>query len=277
MNSSSDIRKRIFLVGTARSGTTLLQSMLSAHPELFSLPETHFWRGTIPFQACKRLGKSFGAQERRFVTDFLERLQAGDLKTLLPGFTFSQKRWTRALLRILDQYTQRQGHRIWLEKTPMHLYYIDLIQAVDPNVYFVHNLRNGEDVVASLYDAGHKHPESFNTRSIPRCVRRWRREIAISRRYIGQPQHAFVRYEALVENPEARLRSLCKRIELPFRNEMLDYRREANRLRFPEETWKERNSDQIRKVRKFDKLFSPDEQEWIQSRVSQIDLGIFDG
>ena len=35
--------KRIFIVGVARSGTTLLQSMLASHPEIHSFPETHFF------------------------------------------------------------------------------------------------------------------------------------------------------------------------------------------------------------------------------------------
>jgi len=34
----------IFIVGVGRSGTSLLQSMLNAHPEIVSTPETHFLR-----------------------------------------------------------------------------------------------------------------------------------------------------------------------------------------------------------------------------------------
>ena len=35
--------KRLMIVGCPRSGTTLLQSILSAHNDVFSLPETHFY------------------------------------------------------------------------------------------------------------------------------------------------------------------------------------------------------------------------------------------
>ena len=35
--------KRVLLVGCPRSGTTILQAILSSHPEVFSLPETHFF------------------------------------------------------------------------------------------------------------------------------------------------------------------------------------------------------------------------------------------
>jgi hypothetical protein len=35
--------KRIFLVGAPRSGTTILQSLLAAHPEVISFPESKFF------------------------------------------------------------------------------------------------------------------------------------------------------------------------------------------------------------------------------------------
>ena len=43
------IEKRVFLVGCPRSGTTLLQSMLHAHPSIYSLPETKFFHVLIGF------------------------------------------------------------------------------------------------------------------------------------------------------------------------------------------------------------------------------------
>ncbi len=39
---------RIFLVGTPRSGTTLYQSIMAAHSQILSLPETHFFLNLIP-------------------------------------------------------------------------------------------------------------------------------------------------------------------------------------------------------------------------------------
>ena len=36
--------KRIFLVGAPRSGTTILQSLLAAHPKITSFPETKFFQ-----------------------------------------------------------------------------------------------------------------------------------------------------------------------------------------------------------------------------------------
>jgi len=40
---AAGIKTRAFLVGCPRSGTTLLQAMLFAHPEIYSFPETNFF------------------------------------------------------------------------------------------------------------------------------------------------------------------------------------------------------------------------------------------
>lgn len=42
------IEAPIFVVGVPRSGTTLLQSLLSAHSSTYSLPETHFFPTILP-------------------------------------------------------------------------------------------------------------------------------------------------------------------------------------------------------------------------------------
>ncbi|MGL4503377.1 MAG: sulfotransferase family protein, partial [Planktothrix sp.] len=44
------IKNRIFLVGCPRSGTTLLQSLLAAHPQIASFPESHFFQSLAPAQ-----------------------------------------------------------------------------------------------------------------------------------------------------------------------------------------------------------------------------------
>jgi hypothetical protein len=39
---------QFFIVGCGRSGTTLLKSILSAHPALYVMPETFFFRSILP-------------------------------------------------------------------------------------------------------------------------------------------------------------------------------------------------------------------------------------
>ena len=64
--------KRIYIVGCPRSGTTLLQSMVAAHPLLTSYPETHFWDYTIPKNRYLRFPKIYSFPERKLVSDYLQ-------------------------------------------------------------------------------------------------------------------------------------------------------------------------------------------------------------
>jgi Sulfotransferase family len=44
----SELERPIFVVGCPRSGTTLVQCILSASSQAFSLPETHFFSFVLP-------------------------------------------------------------------------------------------------------------------------------------------------------------------------------------------------------------------------------------
>src|SRR5439155_25383636 len=44
----NSLRQPIFIVGCPRSGTTLVQCILSASSQAFSLPETHFFSSVLP-------------------------------------------------------------------------------------------------------------------------------------------------------------------------------------------------------------------------------------
>ena len=61
----------------------------------------------------------------------------------------------------------------WVEKTPNHLMYIDDIASYVPEARFVHVLRNGEDVVASIVDADLSQPTRAFRGGVKRWARRW--------------------------------------------------------------------------------------------------------
>ena len=61
-----------FLVGCPRSGTTLLQSLIASHPQVYSLPETNFFRLLLHSEEFPRrcapplrLAKGFARARRR--------------------------------------------------------------------------------------------------------------------------------------------------------------------------------------------------------------------
>jgi hypothetical protein len=144
-------KKRFFLVGCPRSGTTLLQSLLTAHPQITSFPESHFFRHLIPDLNSKRywLGIASRKAKPRFEA-FLKEINREDMSSHLSQLAIFQYQYIQAFFHVLDTITQQQGKTIWIEKTPGHVHCIDYIQKRVKKAKFIHLIRNGSDVVASL-------------------------------------------------------------------------------------------------------------------------------
>lgn len=271
------IRKRIFLVGAPRSGTTLLQSMLAVHPEVCSFPETHFFSRTLKQKGYKAYIDWYGYKKRKRIKALLRRLNEEKLLKNLPFFTFSNQKWARSLISILDDMAMNKGYSMWLEKTPIHLHRVGLISVIAPDTRFIHIIRNGEDVIASLYEVTNLYPEEWKgAKSIDSCINRWKKDVGIAKEYLGVQNHAHVRYENLVKSPESVLRNLCDRIGFDYTSEMLEYRQAAEGLIFDEEKWKDSNVSQMRISNKFQEIFTKEEQQYIKENVADIDIAVFD-
>jgi hypothetical protein len=210
---------RIFLVGCPRSGTTLLQSLLFAHPRVISFPETHFFPKVVTSNRRGRLGLA-----SRQAGEAIEYLIGLDL--LGPGEASRQpltvRGHARLLTKTLDAAAHRSGSSHWLEKTPNHVHYLREIERHVPNAKIVHMIRSGEAVVASLQEAALKRPDVWPRRSIRELLEVWRSDLHRSRSRVGRPNHAFVSYERLVAHPHSVLRTLCAFLELPVDDAVVD-------------------------------------------------------
>lgn len=298
--SGSSIQKRLFIVGCARSGTTLLQSLLASHSQVQSFPESQFFPYLFSTDRAQQFTHSpletaltrplfklaarkltFGlslARLRSHLHQFLQDIDQLELEPMLPQTAIATKRqYTQAFFRVLDRVAQQQGCTIWLEKSPLHLYYLDYIQQQLPQAQFIHILRNGTDVIASLYDVRQRYPEQWveEPADVKLCTARWRREVRISLRYQDTPNHYFVRYEDLVADPGRTLESLCQQIGIAYEPAMLSgYSQTAQQVSLRSEPWKQNVHQPIQNQNstKFTQLFDAEQQAYIQSQVAQIDL-----
>lgn len=266
-------KKKIFLVGCPRSGTTLLQSLLTAHPQITSFPESHFFRHLIPKPSSRRY--LFGIISRkakpRFEA-FLKELEREDLLSYLPNSAIFQYQYVHSFIKVLDQITQEQGKTIWIEKTPGHIHYIDYIQKNIKEAKFIHIVRNGTDVVASLYEVTHNYPQIWGEAwSINKCIKQWTKDVAISLQYQARPNHILVRYEQLVIDPTLILREICNFINIDFNKVMLEkYMMTTKSIVLDNEPWKNSVQDSIknRNGQKFEKLFNQKQRKYIINELS---------
>jgi hypothetical protein len=215
-----------FIVGVARSGTTLLRLMLDAHPELAIPPETGFIPAALA--ASRAGGKSreaFFEAIVRFETWKDLNIAAGEFRAALDEIDpFEPSCGIRTLYRL---YASRHGKPRWGDKTPMYAVHLPEITAALPEARFIHIIRDGRDVALSVRPLWFAPGKEIRTLALD-----WRQRIEKTRELSRQVRGYFeLRYEDLVRDPQRELRKICRFIELEYDPRMLLYYQTAkNRL-----------------------------------------------
>jgi hypothetical protein len=210
-----------FIVGVARSGTTLLRMMLDSHPRLAIPPETHFaGRVIAAFEPGGRglEGALAAIVEDTFWPDF--GIPAGELERVAAAAAPAAP---GPLLRLFyETYAEQQGKPRWGDKTPPYLERMTALHAALPESHFVHVIRDGRDVALSVI------PLWFGPDSVEEAARHWSTRIAAARRQARElDAYTEVRYEDLVADSETTLKRVCDAIDLSWNPAMLEYRRRA--------------------------------------------------
>jgi hypothetical protein len=272
----SSIEDRLFLVGCARSGTTLLQSLIAAHSDIVSFPESHFFEALAPDTRWRRLLRLAAPEAGECLQRFYEDIGCDD-DCVWPGHTALRlKPYARAFAATLDNKALRHGKHRWLEKTPLHLHYVDIIERYVPDVQFIHLVRHGRDVIASLHKVTNDYPRQWGgARDIETCVDRWATDIAHTRHHAHKPHHHIVRYASITDTPDETLKKLCSALDVKFESAMLnDYRQRARKVSREDEPWKEKNTGAIQSTsgQKFQDLFNDEQRTRITRAVSKHNL-----
>lgn len=273
---------RVFIVGCPRSGTTLLQSMLASSPEIVSFPETHYFRGLCP-KPWWRLGPII--PDPALALEHFEKsaqlVGVPELVGRAPRGSRLKRKWVRSFLTLLDEASGREGARVWIEKTPEHLSFAPMIRRYARDVLFLHILREGRSVVASLVDVTRRHPEHWGgTWSVETALGFWNRAVIKHKRMHGKEGHVLVRYETLAADPAAVLRPLCKRMGVDFAESMLEAQ-DADKLITADEAWKSAVQGGSKGVAKskYDTVLTDEERAYVEANILSADglRGIGDG
>ncbi len=203
----------IFIVGAARSGTTLLRFMLCGHPRIYIPPQSDFIprlfhsRPRDPMtrrQAIRAVSVIFSS--RPFIKDWrAERPDAAAFVDSLPDL-----RPGTLLDTLYGQYARRHEAERWGDKTPTYTGYMDLIAEIFPTAQFIHIIRDGRDVALSTIQAYRK--DIFYV-DMYFAARSWKERVQkalASATRLGPDRYYELRYEQLTANPEARLREICE-------------------------------------------------------------------
>jgi hypothetical protein len=182
----------IIIGGCGRSGTSMLQAILSCHPKITVIDgETQIF---CPTGYSKHPDK--GAPFRADV--LVDILMQGDIPSTC----------TR-----------------WSEKTPKNILFTTrILDYLGPGARFIHIVRDGRDVVTSRLEA---EPVKLHVAPV-----RWIEDVEAGKGYDTHPQVHVIKYEDLVNDYRASLTILCQFLELDFSEKFMDYPVSVNKMSY---------------------------------------------
>ncbi len=193
----------VFLVGASRSGTTWLQQMLGAHPNIVTAQETDLFSGYI--ESMRRLWSN---QTRETKEEWLKIRYKG-----LPA-VLTEDEFQVVISNVISEvYGKIRDLKplatTLLDKDPPHSLHIDVISRYLPEPRFIHIIRDGRDVVASLVAASKGWGHLWAPRRLEEAATMWKEYVLQARHAegLGHP-YIEVRYEDLLADGAAVLKNL---------------------------------------------------------------------
>jgi hypothetical protein len=252
--------------------------MLARHPRIKSFPETHFFRKAYPPNKIKRFFTWPALNVRGLLKKFVREVGRDDLLNIAYIGLFDRN-YHQTFINALDRLTLCAGKDIWVEKTPLHLHYIKEIQKLIPKAKFIHIVRTGTDVVASLYKATNENPEKwagkrgFHGFTIDQCIKRWNNDVLITSKWKDVANHLVVKYEKLIDSPSIIIKDICSFLEIEYSPLMKRPEQSFNQIVNPDEVWKKNNIKAINKPEStFDTIFTENQRKYIRERLIELNF-----
>ena len=248
----------IFVIGSPRSGTTLLRLMLTCHRNIVIPPECGFaawladrftdWNAQTIDQCLTRfVGELFEC--RKIETWNLDKEQ---LITFLESH--HPECYSHAVSLVYQFYANSINQRCtrWGDKNNFYVDYISTLNKLFPAAEFVHIIRDGRDIASSYKRLKHVESKSPYFPTLPadieQVAQQWQRDletVGIAFDRIGRDSVVEIHYEELVLDPKSTLRNICDSIGEDFDDTMLGYH-DVNRQQILEPAeflaWKEKTT-----------------------------------
>lgn len=214
-----------FIVGSGRSGNTLLRRIMVQSPGIHIPPETYVLPSLI-----KLYRQNSHLLWRQLVNLMLANIEyypefdTFKLSSLreLAAKLYDIPEDQRSLALIIDEFfrfhavkTGKQCDR-WGDKTPLNTLFLDRISSVFPKAQYVNIVRDGIDVAYSYVDTG-LYDE------LEAAGKRWKESIIKADKFISKNPSSVltIHYEDLVSNPEPTVQQVCNFLQIQYHDSML--------------------------------------------------------
>ena len=202
-----------FIIGSPRSGTTLLQSICMSAQGVYVPPETHF---LTRFPSHRPLDTPERWEEALLEIEEVSRRDELPLIGLREHAPSVARTQAGLLTLWLESCARSQGARWVGEASNVHTRDVLHLAKLFPRAKIIHMIRDPRDVAVSQREAwGY---------SVTRASLRWRDELRVHQRAsvaLNPTRYRALSYERLVRHPRREIQALCAWFGWPFQEEML--------------------------------------------------------
>src|SRR5215469_385570 len=225
----------LFIVGCARSGTTLLQRIINAHSQVAITPESP-WICRL-FEQGRGLTAE-GVVKRELIPLLLQdlspryaRLKIGSPELLRLLESDHAIHYRSFVSSIFDLYGKAKGKELVGNKTPGFVRKIQTLQCLWPRARVIHLVRDGRDVCLSMINRPLNSPNrgplsTWSQDPVTTTALWWEWSVKLGRQAgnaLGCGLYYEMRYESLVARPQEECRALCGFLGLPYEQAMLRF------------------------------------------------------
>lgn len=197
----------VFILGMPRSGTSLMEQVLSAHPDVF------------------------GAGELKILTGVLENIQVAQNRLQMnekdPVFPYEeQATWEQRGRHYVERLQKIAGnpYKRIVDKMPGNYNFVGLIHAILPNAKIIHSRRHPVETCLSCYRIhfAEGHQWTYNLRDLGKFYKRYWTLMKYWREEFPGVMHE-VRYEDNVADLETQARGLISHLGLEWNEACLEF------------------------------------------------------
>jgi len=205
------MNKPVFVVGSPRSGTSILTWCLGQHPNMFPVPESN-WMGDFAISVAigHQIGAARGDRSIFSAMDISQDELFAILGRSINDLVLRHRKDLERKRQVTSEESERKGR--WVDGTPEYSFHICGLRKLFPKALFIHLVRDVRSVVRSMLNfhlvAGHdlvnNEEEAYNYwfRTVSSCL--------LAERAYGPRVVLRLRYSDLLNAPEIAMRSVLE-------------------------------------------------------------------
>jgi len=252
INKPNNSNQPIFIIGLPRTGTTLLERIISQHPDVLAAGELH------DFSTCLTLTvNSSSSTPLNNKQEFIKQSARIDFNAL--GETYLNS--TKELV---------QDNPFFIDKMPLNFLYTGLIQRALPQAKIIHLTRAPMAACYAIYKTsfGQAYPFSYNLDNLAKYYIAYRK---LMDHWLKSNDNNFVEvsYESLVKFPQETSEQVFRFLSLPWQTEYLTLKnnKQASATASSSQVRGKIYQSSVELWRKYAKELSPLREELLQAGI----------